>query len=102
MKSLRLPQVFLDAPSLPGIVKDAAYHTGPLAILRCLGRNKRTWFEHKADERFEYAYSDAELYEIARRVKQLKEAHDEVCVLFCNRPAPAAIANALQLGRMLA
>jgi|GEM_PF-5350329 len=102
LKSLKLPHVFLDAPNLPGIVKDASYHTGRTAMLRCLGRNSRTVFEHKKEIRFEYSYTNEELRTISKRVKQLRQVYDKVFVTFCNRPGEQAIQNSIQFSGFLA
>ena len=101
LTSLKLPHVFWDAPVLPGIVKDAVYNAGSIALLRCLGRNSRTWFEANAEERFHYEYSELELRTIAGRVLALKDEYERVFITFCNRPASAAMQNALQLSTMV-
>jgi hypothetical protein len=101
MQSLKLQPVFLDAPSLPGLIKDFHYHVGPLAILRCIGRNRKNWFEHHADDRFAYGYSQNEIREIADRILALKEHHEKILVTFCNRPSSSTVANAMQLGNVL-
>ena len=101
MQSLILQQVFHDAPYLPGLVKDASYHSGAVALLRCLGRNRKGWFESNVDERFAYSYSSDELHEIADRILALKENHERILVTFCNRPSANTVADALRLASML-
>jgi hypothetical protein len=101
MLSLRLPQVFHDAPCLPGLIKNVGYHVGSVAILRCIGRNRKSWFEPNVDERYAYTYLHEELHEIAKRSLILKEDHKEVLILFCNRPASSTINSALLLAHML-
>lgn len=100
LRSLRLPHVSIDGPSLPGIVKDISYTTGNRAVLRCLGRNSRSWFEH-GHERYQYVYSAEEITQLAERVLHLREAVDTVYVTMQNRPAAAALTNATELARAL-
>src|ERR1019366_276248 len=60
LKSARASVVQYDAPQLPGIIKPITL-PARRSIVRLLGRNKRTWFEHLPKVRFEYQYSSAEL-----------------------------------------
>jgi uncharacterized protein YecE (DUF72 family) len=101
LKSLRLAHVFVDAPMLPAIVKDATYDAGKIACLRCVGRNGGSWFEPNPEQRFNYIYSNTELTQLAARISDLRGRYDQVYVTFNNRPAVAAWNNANQLASML-
>ncbi len=79
-----------DSPELPGIIKDIS-SCGKHSLLRLLGRNKRTWFEHHPAERFAYQYSNAELASIAQRIRSLREESDSVIVVIATHPAPSAL-----------
>jgi len=97
MHSLKLQHVYMDAPHLPGLIKKSEYHTGRIAILRCTGRNAKSWFEPNLEERYCYSYSQPELCAIADRIIELRDDHKKVYVTLCNRPASATVANAIQL-----
>jgi uncharacterized protein YecE (DUF72 family) len=99
LKSLKWSHVFLDAPPLYGIIKDVEYHVASIAYLRVLGRNSYTWFEPEAEERFAYHYTKEELQELATRIRQLRNVHDQVFVIFCNRPG--AFENVIELAHLL-
>ena len=79
-----------DAPELPGIIKDISV-PGKHALLRLLGRNKRTWFEHNPSERFAYQYSQTELSSIAKRIYALREESDSVTIIVATHPPQSAM-----------
>lgn len=85
-----------DSPELPGIIKDIP-SVGKHSILRLLGRNKRTWFEHRPTDRFAYQYSNAELSSIAKRISTQREESDSVTVIVSTHPAPSALETAINL-----
>jgi uncharacterized protein YecE (DUF72 family) len=90
-----------DSPELPGIIKDilplSDHPFGKHSMLRLLGRNKRTWFEHRPTDRFAYQYSNAELSSIAKRIYTLREETDSVTVIVATHPAPSALETAINL-----
>jgi uncharacterized protein YecE (DUF72 family) len=90
-----------DSPELPGIIKDilplSDHPFGKHSMLRLLGRNKRTWFEHRPSERFAYQYNSAELSSIAKRIHTLREETDSVTVIVATHPAPSALETAITL-----
>jgi len=90
-----------DSPELPGIIKSIPV-PGKRALLRLLGRNKRTWFEHHPNERFAYEYSETELSSIAGRIRTLREESDSVTIIVATHPAPSALATARTLATLLA
>ncbi len=85
-----------DSPELPGIIKDIQ-SCGKHSLLRLLGRNKRTWFEHRSNERFTYEYNKSELSSIAGRIRSLREGTDSVTVIVAAHPAQSAHETAIGL-----
>ncbi len=85
-----------DTPALPGIIREMPSN-GKHSLLRLLGRNKRTWFEHHPNERFMYEYSSAELSPIAKRICTLREEADCVTVIVATHPAHSALETAITL-----
>jgi uncharacterized protein YecE (DUF72 family) len=100
LAAARTPVVQHDAPELPGIVKELSSRSKH-RLLRLLGRNKRTWFEHSDKERFEYQYDLPELTSIAKRVRTMREESDSVTVIFATHTITAAIENARTLHSIL-
>ncbi len=90
-----------DSPELPGIIKDLSSN-GKHSLLRLLGRNKRTWFEHHPNERFVYQYGSAELSTIAKRICSLREESDSVTVIVATHPLLSALETAITLTSTLA
>lgn len=73
-----------------------------LAYLRLHGRNPEWTKVKTTGERHTYSYPDAELQEIARRVRALAEKADEVHVIANNHAQDFAPRTALGLKRLLA
>ena len=96
LRGARASVVQHDAPELPGIIKEISVPSNR-AVLRLLGRNKRTWFEHNTKERFEYQYSIAELSSIAGHIRTLREESDSVTIIIATHPAPSALETAIAL-----
>jgi len=77
--------------------------TGRLAYLRLHGRNRADWFREDAgrDARYDYLYSAAELRPLARAARQMALRAEEVYVIQNNHFRGQALANALQMKRIL-
>ncbi len=77
--------------------------TSPLAILRLHGRNAETWDARTkvASDRFKYLYSDRELEELSRRVRDLAGGAANVHVLFNNNFEDWGMRNARRMAQIL-
>ncbi|MCX8072731.1 MAG: DUF72 domain-containing protein [Candidatus Binatia bacterium] len=97
-----LVHVILDAPDAPSIPKTPFVTTAPTAYVRLHGRNREAWFgkHERASERFRYLYSDAELAELATRIRRLRDAR-EVNVIFNNCYRDYGVRNALTMAKLL-
>jgi uncharacterized protein YecE (DUF72 family) len=96
--------VALDLPRVdaPGILPAIDEVTQPeLAYLRAHGRNPHYAKAKSAEERHTYAYGEAELAEIATRVRNLAKRAKDVHVSLNNHAKDYAPKAALMLRRLL-
>ena len=94
----------IDQPLVSYPLGATRWVTGPRGYLRCHGRRRETWFEFGEDRgaRYDYLYGPKELADLADRTRELLEQARETYVIFNNHPAGQAVANALELGHLLA
>ena len=93
----------IDQPMVSYPLGATRWVTGPHGYLRCHGRRWETWFEFGEDRgaRYDYLYGPEELADLADRTRELMEQARETYVIFNNHPAGQAVANALELARLL-
>ena len=75
-----------------------------LAVLRFHGHNRQKWYVKDArssTERFDYLYREETLKDWIPRIRGLAEEAQEVHVLFNNNRSNYAVANGLQIARLL-
>jgi len=77
--------------------------TGPIGYVRLHGRNAEAWFDRKApvERKYDYLYSESELEEWVRHVREIAEQADSTYVITNNHFGGKAVANAFQLARRL-
>jgi uncharacterized protein YecE (DUF72 family) len=85
----RMAHVVTDSPRIEGaknMVQTVWAATSPTAYVRLHGRNAETWNIRggSAAERFNYLYSEDELHELSRPLRQLADEAKEAYVLFNN------------------
>lgn len=99
-----LAVVGVDAPRASRLVPVLAVTRPDLAVVRCHGRAEDTWSDTSgsAAERFRYLYPEAELAELAGRVRELAHAARETHVLMNNCYRDYAVRNAARLRELLA
>jgi uncharacterized protein YecE (DUF72 family) len=115
LEELGAANVIVDAPRIDGaknLVPTVPALTSPTAYIRFHGRNAATWNKRggSAADRFDYLYSDDELREWIRPLRELSEQAEQAYAFFNNnatspdgrggRMAQAA-ANAKELQRLL-
>ena len=105
MKFLRdheLCYVSVDAPELPSVVPSFLETTGPEAYIRFHGKNRENWFKKgiPVAERYQYLYSERELADWAKRIKQLRGVK-RAYVIFNNCYRNFGIMNATTMRQML-
>ena len=95
--------VCVDAPATEAPVampREDAVTRGDLAYLRAHGRSAERYLHGRsAAQRFDYAYSDAELGELAERARTLADSAERVVCVLAN--AGQALASALALRELL-
>jgi uncharacterized protein YecE (DUF72 family) len=76
---------------------------GPVAYLRCHGRNAANWFRKDAgrDARYDYLYTSAQLEGLAAAAREMSGAAEELFVVQNNHFRGQALVNALQMKRLL-
>ena len=93
----------IDQPVIGQSIAPSARATAPLGYVRLHGRNYEHWFasnEHP-EERYNYLYSQAELEPWAARIQNIAQHAQLTFVITNNHFQGKAIANALQLIRLL-
>jgi uncharacterized protein YecE (DUF72 family) len=97
--SVDMPQGF--ASSMPPI---AEVTSEKLAVVRFHGRNTDNWKRRgvKVVDRFDYAYSQQELFEWVPKVRALHETARDVHVMFNNCYADKGVTNAAEMAALLA
>jgi len=93
----------LDQPQVSYPMGATRWVTGSLGYLRCHGRRREKWFEFGEDReaRYDYYYGPEELEDLAGRVRELTAQAPEVYFIFNNHPRGQAIANGLEMSRLL-
>jgi len=94
--------VCTDAPAAPSIPVTPFELTSDIAYVRLHGRNRTAWFKTNttAATRFDYAYDESELKEVADKIRRLNQAR-AVHVLFNNCYADYGAKNARSMQKIL-
>lgn len=103
LSELDLAYVVVDAPAASKLPAVFAVTSSELSVMRFHGRNEETWKkpDTTAAERFEYLYSQAELAELAPKVKVLSENAKTVHALMNNCYQDYGVRNAAELASLL-
>ncbi len=103
LRSLEIAYVCVDMPALPGNLPPEVYSTASLGYVRLHGRNAKTWWKHEESwQRYDYAYSEAELDEWVPKLRFLAEHSTRVLVYANNHWQGQAVNTARQLWRRFA
>ncbi len=99
-----LVYVGVDAPAVSGLPRLFAATNEQLAMVRFHGRSDGTWkaTSRTAAERFRYLYSEPELEELARPIRELAVEARETHLLMNNCYRDYSVRNAAQLHDLLA
>jgi uncharacterized protein YecE (DUF72 family) len=94
--------VDVDEPDTPSSVPFLGAVTGEVGYVRCHGRNRAAWNARglTAAERFNYRYGDAELRDLAAKLRAVDEARI-LHVLFNNCYGSHAVTNAATMRALL-
>lgn len=93
----------VDQPRVGRVAGATPRVTSPVGYLRLHGRNEANWFRKDAgrDARYDYLYSLDELRPLASAVAQMARGAPEVFVIQNNHFRGQALANALQMKRLI-
>lgn len=97
-----LSLVCFDAPDAPSIPKPPFTATADIAYVRFHGHNRQAWFQRKttAAERFKYLYTDGELRDGARKLREVRGAKTAY-VVFNNCYGDYGVRNAATMKELL-
>ena len=93
----------VDEPGFATLVRPGSEVTSSIGYIRFHGRNYDRWWrqEREPHERYDYAYSDAELTDWLPRIAAVEEQSKDAYVFFNNHHLGKAAINAQQLAAML-
>ena len=92
----------VDLPELVWLPKAKTWVTSPVGYVRFHGRNIEKWrTKADRDERYDYAYSEAELQEWVPKLVDMVEATDRLLIYFNNHFRAQAAVNARMLKELL-
>lgn len=93
----------VDEPRLGNLMPPVAMVTSKIAYLRFHGRNAAKWWHHQhAYERYDYSYSDDELWEWVPKIRKLDHMAERTFVFANNHWKGQAVETIRKLGAMLA
>lgn len=89
----------VDQPVIGDSLGPSGRVTARVGYLRLHGRNYRTWFQKDAgrDARYDYLYSEAEIKEVAGRIRTIKQEADETYAITNNHFRGQALVNAIEI-----
>jgi uncharacterized protein YecE (DUF72 family) len=90
----------IDQPALAHCLGPSAMVTSEPGYFRLHGRNAKNWFREKEavyGDRYDYLYTEAELDDLLRPIRQIAAKAKRTFVIFNNHKDAKAFANALQL-----
>lgn len=96
--------VVIDEPKFASSIRQEVEPLSGMLYLRFHGRNAAKWWTHeRAEERYDYLYSEAELRPFAKKITEVlnKESPRKVFVFFNNHARGQAVQNAQMMMRLL-
>lgn len=101
--ALKLCFCNIDQPKSATAITGTDLVTGPVGYVRLHGRNAKAWFSKSAgrDQKYDYLYSQDELQDWADILKRMEPSADAIFAITNNHFQGKAIANAIQLMKLL-
>ncbi len=90
----------VDEPPLPRLMPNVFEVTSKIAYMRLHGRNMN-WFNAPLSERYDYLYSDEELFSFLDGVKKMSENSEKFYIFFNNCHMGKALKNAVRFKEIL-
>lgn len=100
LESLSFGSCVVDEPKLKGLLPFRPALTSRIGYFRFHGRN-RAWFREPVEVRYNYLYSDEELREFVKPIKDIASRADTTFVFFNNCHAGKAVKNARMMKELL-
>lgn len=85
----------VDEPPLPKLMPNVFEVTSNIAYMRFHGRNKN-WFNSPLSERYNYLYSDDELFSFVSEVRKMSAVSEKLYIFFNNCHMGQALKNAIR------
>jgi uncharacterized protein YecE (DUF72 family) len=101
----RATSVIIDEPKFPSSIRQEVGPLSGMLYLRFHGRNAAKWWKHeRAEERYDYLYTEGELRPFAERIRKLRAESPlrRAFVFFNNHARGQAVQNAHMMLKMLA
>ncbi|MFQ6616723.1 MAG: DUF72 domain-containing protein [Fidelibacterota bacterium] len=102
LKGHTMGYVNVDEPDLPNLLPRQCLATNDVAYVRFHGRNRETWWESDAGERYDYSYSTSELEPWKRDITGILDRITKIYLFFNNCYHGQAARNALEMKSLLA
>jgi uncharacterized protein YecE (DUF72 family) len=102
LRALGVGYCSVDEPRIAGLVPPIARATGAPGYVRFHGRNAKTWWGRGDGDRYDYAYSEAELREWVAKIRALERETGKVYLFFNNCHAGQAVKGAKLMAGLLA
>jgi len=95
--------VNVDQPVIGDSLGPSEHVTASKGYVRLHGRNHENWFKENAgrDARYDYLYTEKELEAWKEKVERMQPSCDELYVVYNNHFRGQAVANAVQMKRLL-
>jgi uncharacterized protein YecE (DUF72 family) len=97
MRAENITWVCPDEPKLPNLMKPEIHVTSDILYIRLHGRNRMTWYDSTAGDRYDYNYSESELEEWGSRLLDFKQEMPGGYLFFNNCHLGQAVKNATWL-----
>lgn len=104
LEAHRATWVVIDEPKFPSSIRQEVEPLSGMLYLRLHGRNAAKWWNHdRAEERYDYLYSEAELRPFAEKIREMltQARPGRVFVFFNNHARGQAVQNAQMMMSLL-
>lgn len=92
----------VDEPQLKGLVPPVVRATGAPGYVRFHGRNAENWWGRGRGDRYDYTYTEDELREWVRKIRDLEQETGKVYLFFNNCHHAQAVEGAKMMSELLA
>ena len=94
LRRLDISYCAVDEPRLNGLVPPVAIATNNLGYVRFHGRNAESWWDGDASKRYDYLYTQQELFDWLPKIETIEKSTDKTFVFFNNCHNGQAATNA--------